>query len=113
MVRSVQPTVDHDAEPVAGSRAEDDALIARYIAPKPYDDGRANAYLPDFGFRVATLIGYLQSVDNDVRETARAYQLPEDAMLATIAFYRQNRAVIDARILLDVDEWDTSFSHRG
>lgn len=113
MARSIQSVVDHDEEPITGSREQDDALIARYIAPRPHDDGRANAYLPEFGFRVATLIGYLQSIENDVRETARSYQLPEDAMLAAIAFYRQNRAVIDARILLDIDQWDSSFSHRG
>ncbi len=113
MARSVQPPVDHDVEPVSGSRDHDDVLIARYIAPRPDDQGRANAYLPEFGYRVATLIGYLQSVDNDVRETASFYQLPEDAMRAVTAFYRQNRAVIDARILLDIDQWDPTFVHRG
>lgn len=113
MVRSLQPPIDHDVEPITGSRAEDDALIARYIAPRPHDDGRANAYLPEFGYRVATLIGYLQSVDNDARETTSFYQIPEDAMCTVIAFYRQNRAVIDARILLDVDQWAPTFVHRG
>ncbi len=113
MVRSVQPAVDHELESVTDSRKQDDALIARYIAPRRYEDGRANAYLPDYGYRVAALIAYLQSVNNDVQETARSYQLPEEAMLAAIAFYRQNRAVIDARILLDIDQWDSSFQHRG
>ncbi len=113
MARSLQPSVDHDAEPVTGSRTEDDALIARYIAPRPYDSGRANAYLPEFGFRVATLIAYMQSVGNDAAETATFYEIPDDAMNAAIAFYRQNQAVIDARILLDIDEWDPTFAHRG
>ncbi len=112
MVRSIHLPIDHDIEPVTGSREEDDALIARYIAPRPSKQGRANAYLPGFGFRVATLIGYLKSVENDARETASFYQLPEDVMRAVIAFYRQNRAVIDARILLD-DQWDETFVHRG
>ncbi len=114
MARTVQQFVDLKIDdPVTGTVEGDNELVARYIAPKPHESGRASAYFPNHGFYVATIVGKLLHANGDIQETARAYQLPVDGVLAALAFYRQNRAIIDARLLLDLDQWDPDFGNRG
>ena len=88
---------------------ERDELIARYIQPHPHEPGRANAYLPDRGCSVARIVRDLQAGDGIVN-VAATWDLPEDAVHAVIAFYYRNRAIIDARLLLEDDEWDPDFT---
>jgi hypothetical protein len=83
----------------------DAELIERHIVPHPIKRGRAYARLRDSGYSVATLLRFLDSVDGDVVETARVYELPEESVLAVLAFYRQNKPYIDAVILLENDDW--------
>ena len=88
-------------QPATADEAE---LIARYVKPHPHRGGRAEAWFPEFGYRVATLISYMQSEDATIAQTARHYEMPEEAVRAAIGFYRRNREAIDARITLDLDQ---------
>ena len=47
------------------------------------------------------LIAHLGAPGNDSDQLARDYQLPRSAVEAALAFYRQNKDYIDARILLN------------
>jgi uncharacterized protein (DUF433 family) len=79
------------------------ALIARYIDLEwdRYPGGRADARLRDFGVPIWALIAHLGAPGNDSDQLARDYQLPRSAVEAALAFYRQNKDYIDARILLN------------
>ncbi len=79
-------------------------LIGRYIKPHPHKSGRAYAYFPDYGASVAAIVRDL-AVDGDVARTAAAWRMPEDAVRAAVGYHRRNRAFIDARILLEDDQF--------
>ena len=79
-------------------------LIKRWIEPEPRKQGRAEAQLVKYGVSIWVLIRLWQNVDGDVLEVARSYDLPEEAVRAALAYYRQNRYLIDARIALYDDE---------
>jgi hypothetical protein len=88
---------------------DEEQLIAQYIGPHPHEWGRAYAYFPDYGPSVATIIRSLRWVHGTVEETAASWRIPEDAVRAAIGFYRQNRDYIDARIMLEDDDWNSQF----
>jgi uncharacterized protein (DUF433 family) len=44
------------------------------------------------------VISYLKGAE--IPEVAAAYDVPEEAIVAAIAYYRRHRALIDARLLL-------------
>lgn len=77
----------------------DDELIARYIVRNPNGMGpdRAKAI---WGVSVWALIGHMREEGNSPEVTAEDYGLPEIAVPAALAYYRQNRALIDARLLV-------------
>ncbi len=93
----------HQVGAVAKSKAkvQDDRLIAEHIGPD-WDryGGRADARTRA-GVPVWTLIGYLRVVDGEVEEAAAAYELPREAIEAALAYYRRNKAYIEARLLLN------------
>jgi uncharacterized protein (DUF433 family) len=72
-----------DAPAVDEATAE--APIAKHIEPNPHRRGRHHARIAGRGVAVWALIGYLR--DATVAETARDYELPEEAVLAAIAYY--------------------------
>lgn len=74
----------------------DDAIVEQ----DPARSGRHNARLAGYGTHVWAVIAYLQGVDGDVLETARAYDVPEDVVRAAIRYYDDHRALIDAHLLL-------------
>lgn len=80
----------------------DQELIEKYIDPE-WDryGGRADARLRDYGVPVWALIGHLRAVDGDMEELGHDYGLPPDAVQGALAFYRQNKEYIDARLLLN------------
>ena len=73
-------------------------LIARWIEKDPSRPGPANARITDHGASVWALIGYLRAVGDDSSRVAHDYALPDEAIAAAIAYYKRNRAVIDARL---------------
>lgn len=83
-----------------------DDLIEQHIVPHPLKRGRAFARLRESGYPVALVIGFLDSVNGDVEETASNFKLSEAEIMAAIAFYRRHKAYIDAVNLIDNDvDW--------
>ena len=80
----------------------DQALVERYIAVDPFR-GRADARMKERGVHVWAVIAHLRGTDWDVSEAMRAYGLTPEMVEAAEAFYRLNRAYIDARLLLNSD----------
>lgn len=79
------------------AQTNDRGLIERWIEPSPESD-LAEAQLVYYGTPVWALIGYLPAVDNDVAQVAEDYGVPQDAVVAALAYYQVHRNVIDARI---------------
>jgi hypothetical protein len=77
-----------------------EALINRYIEPNPWGRGRHAAKLKPYWVSVWVLVNRLNT-GTSVSELAREYNVPEEAVEAAQAFYEQNRAVIDAWILIN------------
>ena len=95
-------------EPARGWQDED-PLVAQYIEPHPHKHGAGDARLAGYGYSVWILISELQASDNDIARVAHDYQVPEKALQAVLAFYRQHPAAIDAKIL----EHDVYFGVRA
>jgi len=78
-----------------------DALIAKYIEPHPAKPGLSNTRVNVRGVPVWALIGWLEDDYSNADQVARDYAIPYEAMEAAIAFYERNKAVIDARLILN------------
>lgn len=83
----------------------DDELIAKYIVRNP--DGRG----PDraatmYGVSVWLLVEQVRASGGNIHEVAADHDLPEVAVRAALAYYRQNQALIDARILIQNAAWE-------
>lgn len=77
----------------------EDELINRYIEWAPY--ARDNARLRGYGVHVWAVIGQLRVTRDDVKEVARLYKIPTEAVEAARAYYRKNKDYVDARLLLN------------
>jgi uncharacterized protein (DUF433 family) len=77
----------------------DQEMIDRYIDCAPY--GKADARLHGYGVHIWAIIGQLKVARGDIDAVARAYHIPRDAVEAALAYYRQNKEYIDARLLLN------------
>jgi hypothetical protein len=78
------------------------ALIRRYIAENPSRPGPADARFAESGTAVWAFIEYLnRAVAGDLEQAARDYEVPREAAEAALAFYRQHRPLIDARIAVN------------
>jgi uncharacterized protein (DUF433 family) len=81
----------------------DDELIARYVAEDPELPGPLHARLKESGEKVWLLIAYLRgAAGGDIARTAADYELPKEAVRAAEAYYRRHKALIDARIAVNV-----------
>lgn len=80
--------------------AEADDLIARYIQEDSL--GRDESWVTSErgSVQVWALIGYLRSGEG-IAGTARAYDQPEEAVRAAVAYYQRLRPLFDARLLLN------------
>ena len=83
----------------------DAELIARYIAEHPQKRGQAYVYLPDHGHSVAALVRDPRQNGGNIAETAASWDVPEDAVHAVLAFYHRYREAIDARIVIEDDQF--------
>jgi uncharacterized protein (DUF433 family) len=73
-------------------------LIAEHIEQNPSLPGAADVRIRGHGVPVWALIGQHEATGRDAAAVARAYRIPRAAMDAALAYYRQHRAVIQARI---------------
>lgn len=75
----------------------EDELIERYIEFNPRRPGLDRAQIRDAGVEVWALVGYYQGeAEGDIKEVARAYDIPVDAVRAALAYYARQRDLIDA-----------------
>lgn len=69
------------------------------IALDPHRPGVERARLVEYGVPAWALIAYMGGEGGDITRTAQDYGIPEAAVRAAIAHYREHRSAIDA--LLD------------
>lgn len=83
----------------------DDELIAKYIIRNP--DGRGpDRAVTTHGVSVWLLVEQVRASGGNIHEIAADHDLPEVAVRAALAYYRQNQALIDARILINNAYWN-------
>ena len=87
-----------------------DALIERYIRKDGVRSGRhaARAETETRSVHVWALIGHLRG-GGGIAQAAEDYRLPEEAVIAAVAFYAKYRPYIDAFLLINediFDDWD-------
>ena len=84
----------------------DEELILRYLEFNPHKSAMDEVRLKDYGVAVWALIGHLPAVNGDLAQVAESYRVPLAAVEAAYAFYRRNRAIIDARIAANNPEFN-------
>ncbi len=72
--------------------------LEKYIDTR---EGIADARLLRTGAHIWALIGYYRAVKKDSSQLARDYHLQPDEVEAVLTFYREHKAAIDARLLLN------------
>jgi uncharacterized protein (DUF433 family) len=78
---------------------EAEALLRRWIAPAPRRrDDPAEARIRDFGVPVWALIGHHLATGAGARQIADDYDLPLEAALAALRYYRSHAGAIHARL---------------
>ena len=77
---------------------DDDTLVAQWIEPDPNRPGAYNVWVVDYCVHVWAIIGYLEAVSGNIDRVAEDYDLPVDAVRAAVAYYRQHKEIIDARL---------------
>ncbi|MHB8645567.1 MAG: hypothetical protein ACYDAR_07250 [Thermomicrobiales bacterium] len=82
---------------IAETLRHEEALIARYVEPDPRHPGEGNARIKDAGPSVWAIIGHLEGVQGDTRQTAEDYDLPIEAVEAAHAYYLRHEMALDAR----------------
>ena len=108
------------SRPVSRSTPTAEELIARHVEPHPARPGRAEWRLKERGVPVWAIIGALVLTDNPaenqmvlsdeavvpllgdeqvIEQVARDYDVSREAVEAAIAYYRQHKPLIDARLL--------------
>jgi hypothetical protein len=84
----------------------DDAIVDAMIEQDPNKPGRHNARYKEYGTHVSTILGVLQRTHGDIAETAREWQMPEEAVWAAIRYYERHKELFDAYVLLQKEEQD-------
>jgi uncharacterized protein (DUF433 family) len=82
-------------------RSREDTLIEQHIDANPRGLGPAEARLLEYGTSVWALVAYLEACGGDVEAVATDYEVPMEAVEAALAYYRRNKAIIDARLTLN------------
>jgi uncharacterized protein (DUF433 family) len=90
----------------ATATQHDRELIARWIDPDPSGGGPHEARLKKYGVSVWVMAAYWQDGTEDIDPVMHAYRLPREAAEAALAYYRQHRYSIDARIALNDAAFD-------
>lgn len=74
--------------------------IDEYILP---ESGPSEARLRKYGVPIWALIGHLPAVNGNLDDLARDYEIPRDVVDIALAYYKEHRAAIDARLVLNAD----------
>ena len=77
-------------------------LIHRWISSDRQHSDPDDVRIVDYGVSVWAVIGYLPAVHGKVDRAAHDFGIPVDAVVAAVAYYDQNRDVIDERIAANV-----------
>lgn len=98
-------------------RPEIEEELLAMVKPDPGRPGRAYGRLIDHERPIWVLILHLMSEhslddpldasDEEVRDTADAYDLPEIAVRAALAYYKRHQRYVDALLTLKLDIGDT------
>jgi uncharacterized protein (DUF433 family) len=80
---------------------QDAELIARYIEPNPHRSGPQGGRLRGYGVAVWALVADWKGADGDAVQVASDYEVPQEAVEAALAYYRQHQDLIDARLALN------------
>jgi uncharacterized protein (DUF433 family) len=90
------------AIPQRRSDLDEEQLIEKHVDLN-YDryGGRADARLKRSGVSIWAIVTYLDVFDGDIEKVAWSYDLSQEEMAAALAYYRQNKKYVDARILLN------------
>src|SRR5687767_9681794 len=78
-----------------------EALIERHIDANPHGRGPAEARLAEYGPAVWAIVAYWKAANGDLRQVARDFEVPMEAVEAALAFYRLHQDLIDARLVLN------------
>ncbi|MGH2535124.1 MAG: DUF433 domain-containing protein [Thermomicrobiales bacterium] len=100
-VRSPEPILVH-WEP----KTDEERFIARYVETATSYPTAEVARLRESGVSVTTVIQQLRDAGRDIADVAESYRLSQEAIRAAIAYYERHKAVIDARIMLNM-AWAT------
>jgi uncharacterized protein (DUF433 family) len=73
-------------------------LIDKFVAEDSFHPGIADAVIADSGVHIWALIGAILLRGATVAEAADDYDIPREAVLGALAYYRQHRPIILARI---------------
>jgi uncharacterized protein (DUF433 family) len=76
----------------------EDEMIQFYIEPNPWRPGVEEARLAKLGVPVWALVAHFHALADDAEQVARDYDLRPEALQAALAYYRRNKAAIEARI---------------
>jgi hypothetical protein len=76
----------------------DAQLIERYIETDPWHPGRDDVRLIAYAVPVWALVGHYLAVGENPEQVAIDYDLPLEAVLAALAYYRQHKELITARM---------------
>ena len=82
------------------AKLDEERLIAAHVDASW---GRAEARLRPSGVSVWALVGYMRATGGDPERARQAYELAPDELAAALAYYRRNKAYVDARLLLNSD----------
>jgi uncharacterized protein (DUF433 family) len=77
------------------------ALIERYIELDRDHPVPAEARLVDSYIHVWAIVGHYLGTGRDPQNTADSYEVPLEAVLAALSYYRQHQCAIDARLELN------------
>jgi hypothetical protein len=75
-------------------------LVERWIEPDSVKSGPEEARVKGYGVHIWALLNLLKTYRLDRYAAARAYDLPDEALDAVLAYYQLHQRALDARIAL-------------
>ena len=76
----------------------DRELVAALIAPDPYHPGSMNVVVRERHVPVWALVNYLVAAEGDIDRVAADYRISTDAVRAALAYYKDHKEIIEARL---------------